>query len=175
VKDAGGAILPGVTVVAIDAGTSARSETVSDDRGSFVIPQLPPGTYRIEASLTGFKQFVREGVVVSVQQQIRVEIPLEVGAIAETVKVVAQESLLETTTSSVGKVVDNARIKALPLNTRNVYSLIFLTPGVTGSIGKSPSKAATSARRAWTGGRAIRMPTTWRARTRSRACMCRIG
>jgi hypothetical protein len=144
IRDADGAVLPGVAVVATNAGTNARSETVSDVRGAFLIAQLPPAPYKIEASLQGFRHFIREGVVVAVQQQVRVDVVLEVGAIAETVNVVAGASVLETTTSSVGKVVDSARIEALPLNTRNVYSLINLTPGVTGSIGNSHNQVSYS-------------------------------
>ena len=144
VKDSAGVLLPGVTIVAVATGTNARSETVSDAGGNFVIPQLPPGAYRVEASLQGFKQFVRDGVIISVQQQVRVEIPLEVGTVSETVKVAAHDTLLETTTSSVAKIVDNARIEALPLNTRNVYSLIFLTPGIAGSIGNSHNQISYS-------------------------------
>jgi hypothetical protein len=144
VRDADGAVLPGVTVVATNAGTNARSETVTDERGGYLLAQLPPAPYTLEASLAGFRHFVRTGVGVAVQQQVRVDIVLEVGAVAETVNVVAGASVLETTTSSVGKVVDNARIQALPLNTRNVYSLIYLTPGVTGGIGNSHNQVGYS-------------------------------
>ena len=144
VRDADGAVLPGVAVVAINAGTNARNETVTDERGGFVLAQLPPAPYRLEASLQGFRHFQRDGIVVAVQQQVRVDVVLEVGAVAETVNVVAGAAVLETTTSSVGKVVDNARIEALPLNTRNVYSLIYLTPGVSGSIGNSHNQISYS-------------------------------
>jgi hypothetical protein len=61
-----------------------------------------------------------------------------------TAPLLSCESLLEPTSSSVGKVVDNARIKALPLNTRNVYNLIFLTPGVAGTIGNSHNQVSYS-------------------------------
>ena len=144
VRDAAGAVVPGVTVSMINAGTNARSETVSDERGSFIVPQLPPGTYRLEATMQGFKGFVRSGIALQVQQQVRIDVVLEIGQMAETVNVVAGASILETTTSSVGKVVDNARIEALPLNTRNIYSLIYLTPGVTGGIGNSHNQVGYS-------------------------------
>ncbi len=144
VRDSAGAVMPGVTVTVIDSGTNARNEAVTDERGAFIVPQLPPGTYRIEAALQGFKSFVRTGIPVAVQQQFRMDIVLEIGQMAETVDVVAEASVLETVTSSVGKVVDNARIQALPLNTRNVYSLIYLTPGVTGGIGNSHNQVGYS-------------------------------
>ncbi|MGH9159193.1 MAG: carboxypeptidase-like regulatory domain-containing protein [Vicinamibacteraceae bacterium] len=68
VRDTAGAVLPGVTVVAINTGTNARSEAVADERGAYLIPQLPPGGYRLEAGLTGFRQFARDGLVLEVQQ-----------------------------------------------------------------------------------------------------------
>ena len=71
--------------------------------------------------------------MLEVQQQARVDVALQVGVLNETVSVVADASVLDATTSSVGKVVDNARIQSLPLNTRNIYSLIYLTPGVQGT------------------------------------------
>ena len=144
VRDAGGAVMPGVTVTVIDAGTNARNETVTDERGAFIVPQLPPGTYRVEAALQGFKSFIRSGVPLAVQQQFRLDVVLEIGQMAEAVDVVANASVLETMTSSVGKVVDNARIQALPLNTRNIYGLIYLTPGVAGGIGNSHNQVGYS-------------------------------
>ena len=62
---------------------------------------------------------------------------LEVGAVQEVVEVSADASLVDPNTSALGKLVDNRRIAELPLNTRNVYSLIFLTPGVAGTIGNA--------------------------------------
>src|SRR4029453_16147175 len=66
-----------------------------------------------------------------------IDFTLEVGELTEQVEVSAAATLLETSTGTVGKGVDNRRILELPLNTRNVYSLIFLTPGVAGSIGNN--------------------------------------
>ena len=144
VRDAAGAVVPGAVVTMINAGTNARDESVSDERGNFIVPQLPPGTYRLEATMQGFKGFVRTGIALQVQQQVRIDVVLEIGQMAETVNVVAGTSIVDTTTSSVGKVVDNARIQALPLNTRNIYSLIYLTPGVTGGIGNSHNQVGYS-------------------------------
>ncbi len=87
--------------------------------------------------MAGFRRAVRSGVVLQIQQTAIVDFTLELGAISEQVEVTAQTPALESTSSALGKVVDNRRILELPLNTRNVYSLIFLTPGVTGSIGNN--------------------------------------
>jgi hypothetical protein len=137
VKDSTEAVVPAAVVTATNSATNARSETKSDASGNYIVPLLPPGQYKIEVEATGFKKFVREGIVLQVQQQARVDVRLDVGAVSDAVTVRADATVLETATSSIGKVVDNRRIMELPLNSRNVYSLIYLTPGVTGSIGNN--------------------------------------
>ena len=137
VRDSSGSVVPNVTVAIIHTGTNARTEARSDSNGNYIAPLLPPGAYGIEAAAAGFKKFAQSGVGVQVQQQARVDIVLTVGDVTESVLVTADASILETTTSSIGKVVDNRRIVNLPLNTRNVYSLIFLTPGVSGTVGNN--------------------------------------
>jgi Carboxypeptidase regulatory-like domain/TonB dependent receptor-like, beta-barrel len=135
IKDPSGAVMPGVTVSITNVATNLRSEVPSDDQGTFIAPELQPGRYTVEATLPGFKRAVREGIVLQVQQRVQVDIVMAVGEVSESIEVTANAQLTETTTSSLGKIVDNRRILNLPLNTRNVYSLIFLTPGVTGSVG----------------------------------------
>ena len=137
IKDATGAVVPQATVVITNTATNTRTEARPDAGGNYIAPLLPPGQYRIEVEAPGFKKSVREGIVLQVQQQARVDLALAVGAVTESIVVAADVPLLETTTSSIGKVVDNRRIRNLPLNTRNVYSLIYLTPGVTGGIGNN--------------------------------------
>lgn len=137
VKDSAGAVVPNAAVVATNTGTGVRSEISSDGEGSYAFPLLPPGSYQIEASAPGFRRYQQQGIRLQVQQQARVDISLAVGELTESVNVVADAAVVEATTSSIGKVVDNKRIRELPLNTRNVYELIRLTPGVTGGIGNA--------------------------------------
>ena len=137
VKDSSDAVVPQARVTVVNTGTNARAEVRADSSGNYVAPLLPPGRYTVEAEAPGFKRAVREGIVLQVQQQARVDLVLAVGAVTESVVVTADAPLLESTTSTIGKVVDNRRIMNLPLNTRNVYALIYLTPGVAGSIGNN--------------------------------------
>jgi hypothetical protein len=88
--------------------------------------------------------FTQSGIVLRVQQQGRVDVVLQVGSINESIAVRGDAAVVEATTSSVGKVVDNKRILELPLNTRNVYSLVNLTPGVTGGIGNAHNQVSFS-------------------------------
>ncbi|MDX2269183.1 MAG: carboxypeptidase regulatory-like domain-containing protein [Bryobacter sp.] len=137
VLDPAGAAAPGASIVVTNLATNDAARTQTTGEGNYLVPLLRPGTYKIEVNLAGFKKFVQEGIVLQVQQQARLDITLAVGDVTESVSVTADASVLETTSSSIGKVVDNKRILDLPLNTRNVYGLIYLTPGVAGGIGNS--------------------------------------
>ncbi len=137
IKDASGAVLPGVTVTLTQLETSHKASVVTDVEGRFTSGPMPLGTYRLDAVLSGFKSSVRSGISLTLNEVARVDLMLEVGTLEEVVEVAAAASLVDASTSSVGKLVDNRRIAELPLNTRNVYSLIFLTPGVAGTIGNA--------------------------------------
>jgi carboxypeptidase family protein/TonB-dependent receptor-like protein len=136
-KDSSGAVIPRATVTITNQQTDSQEATVTDLEGRYTSVPLPPGAYRVEASLQGFRGASRRDVVVQVNTTVVIDFNLEVGDLTDQVEVRADATLLETDTSTVGKVVDNRRILELPLNTRNIYSLIFLTPGVAGSIGNN--------------------------------------
>src|SRR5437667_3259169 len=137
VSDGSGAVVAAARIVITNTGTNAKLDVVSNEEGSYTAPLLPPGAYSVAVTAQGFKSFEQSGVQLRVQQQARVNIVLQVGGVSESVSVSADAAVVEATTSSIGKVVDNKRILELPLNTRNVYSLVNLTPGVTGSIGNA--------------------------------------
>jgi len=137
VKNPDGAVIAGAEIIITQQETNRVTQIQTNNEGYYVSPPLPVGTYRVEAKMTGFRRVVRSGIVIQIQQTLVVDFALELGAISEQVEVTAEAPVLETTSSSLGKVVDNRRILDLPLNTRNVYSLIYLTPGVSGSIGNN--------------------------------------
>src|SRR5690349_15701237 len=151
VFDSSGGIVAGARIAITNSGTSATRTVTSNEEGNYTASLLPPGEYQIEVSAQGFKKFAQAGVQLRVQQQARVDIQLQVGELTESVSVHADAALVETTASSVGKVVDNKRILELPLNTRNVYTLINLTPGVTGSIGNQHNAVSYSVNGSRTG------------------------
>ncbi len=134
VRDSTGAVIPNAGIHITHLATDRQVTTTTNDRGEYVSIPLSVGHYRVEAVLSGFKRAVRSGIKLEVQQNAQVDFVLEVGELAERVEVVADAPLLESTTSTLGRVVDNRRIQELPLNTRNVYDLVRLTPGITGSI-----------------------------------------
>jgi hypothetical protein len=137
VTDPSGSGIPNTQVTVINDSTQLRSEVVTNDQGDFTAPLLPPGKYTLRFVAQGFSSLERTGIQLNIQQQARVDVSLNVGAVSESVSVSADAALVEATTSSVGKVVNNKTILELPLNTRNVYSLVNLTPGAAGNIGNA--------------------------------------
>ena len=126
-----GAVIPGATVVALNVETNARREVITNERGDFVIANLPIGAYEVSAEIAGFKRAVRAPVPLAVDQTARVNIALELGAITETVQVTGAAPLVNSETSSLGQVIEAQQIRELPLNGRNFVQLGLLVPGTT--------------------------------------------
>ncbi|HMJ61208.1 MAG TPA: TonB-dependent receptor [Bryobacteraceae bacterium] len=137
VTDSSGAGVAGAAIVARNVDTNERIESRSGAGGDYLLLNLKPGGYEVEVNAPGFKKYVRKGVRLQLEQESRLDVPLELGQVSEAVTVDANVTTLETTTSSIGTVVNNTAILNLPLDTRNVFSLIYLTPGVSGSIGNN--------------------------------------
>src|SRR5262245_14073180 len=131
VKDQTGAVLPGVEINATQTETGITRSTVTNETGTYVLPNLPLGPYRVEATLPGFRTFVQTGIVLQVNSSPVINPLLEVGQVAETVEVQANAAMVETRNSGVGQVIENERILELPLNGRNVNDLIVLAGGAT--------------------------------------------
>src|ERR1043165_8368640 len=100
VKDMTGAVLPGVEVKVTQTETSVARTTVTNETGSYVLPNLPLGPYRLEAALPGFRTFVQTGITLQVGSSPTVDVVLQVGQVSEQVEVEANAALVETRTSS---------------------------------------------------------------------------
>src|SRR6058998_99016 len=125
-RDQSGAVLPGVEVTATQTATGLARNVVTNETGSYILPNLAIGPYRLEAALPGFRTFVQAGIVLRVNSNPVINVVLELGQINEQIEVQANAALVETRSSTVGQVVENARILELPLNGRNVTDLITL-------------------------------------------------
>ena len=132
VRDQSGAVLPGVQVTMTQTATGLTRSVVSDEAGFYVVPNLPVGPYKLEASLPGFRTFEQTGIVLQVGSTPLINISLQVGQVAETVEVQADAALVETRNTGVGQVIDNVRVLELPLNARNVQQLITLSGNAIG-------------------------------------------
>src|SRR5438046_3959312 len=127
VKDQTGAVLPGVEVVATQTDTNSSRTTVTDETGSFVLPNLATGPYKLETSLPGFKGYVQTGIVLQVNTNPVINVVLQVGQVSEAVELQANAAQVETRSAGVGTVIENQRILELPLNGRQVTDLIVLS------------------------------------------------
>ncbi|HEV8131737.1 MAG TPA: carboxypeptidase-like regulatory domain-containing protein, partial [Acidobacteriota bacterium] len=128
ITDPSGAVLPGVEVIVENEQTGSVFKTISSDTGAYLAPQLLPGFYRVTAELTGFKKLTVEHVQVNVGQIATLDLRMQVGSVSEVVEVLGETPLVNTESGSIGHVVQNQQIMELPLNGRNVFDLVNLTP-----------------------------------------------
>jgi hypothetical protein len=129
VRDTSGGALPGAAITVVNEESGFRRTAISRSAGDFEVLLLPPGRYRIEATLPSFKRTIRPGLELQVDQRSRVDITLELGGVAEQVNVTEVLPLIQTEMSSIGTVVDNKKIVGLPLNGRDFFQLASLVPG----------------------------------------------
>ncbi|MFM8393624.1 MAG: carboxypeptidase-like regulatory domain-containing protein [Acidobacteriota bacterium] len=130
VRDGKGQVIAGAAILIsrIDTNDTTTAKTGPD--GSFTIPGLPPGEYRIEIESSGFQRLRQEGVRLTTGERIRLDLELSVGEFLTATVVRADASLLRTESSSLGQVIPPRTIVSLPLNGRNFFTLITLAPGV---------------------------------------------
>ena len=126
VTDESGAVLPGVTVTATQTDTGATRTVVTGENGSYVLPNLPTGPYRLEAMLQGFRAYVQTGIVLQVAAAPVINVALALGNVEETVTVAADAPLVDVKSAGIGTVIENERILELPLQGRQVTDLILL-------------------------------------------------
>ncbi|HEY3973209.1 MAG TPA: TonB-dependent receptor [Candidatus Sulfotelmatobacter sp.] len=137
VSDPSGAVLSGVKVAATNDATGIGSDTVSNDSGDFVFPNLAVGNYTVSFDLTGFKKAVRHGISLDVNQVITLNMTLQLGENKEVVDVTSEAPLVDTTSTQLGAVVNNRSVNELPLNARDTYQFLQLQPGVQSQLGSS--------------------------------------
>jgi len=130
VKDSSGALVAGATVRAVNIATGVAITSQTNTDGNYSLDFLPTGEYTVTADAAGFKQFERTGIAVRVNDRLTLNIVLEVGAATERITVSGEAPLLETTSTSLGTVIDNRRITQLPLMYGNPMMLQYLATGV---------------------------------------------
>jgi len=131
VKDESGTIVPGATVTATNVDTQLSRTAVTDAEGHYSLTLLPLGSYKVEVTLSGFKNFVQTGIVLDLGRNARVDATLGPGAVQETISVVADAPLVETSSAALSRRVGQNEVLNLPLVNRDVYSLLSITGGVT--------------------------------------------
>ena len=139
VSDTSGAAISGARVVVTNVETNITFQTTTNQEGLFVTPPLNVGNYTVTVEQQGFKKAVRSGMTLEVDQRASINVALEVGAVTESIEVMGVAPLVETSTGTLGKVVENRRVQELPLNGRNVLALTLLTPSVKSNAGPTNS------------------------------------
>ncbi len=142
VKDEKGAVVPNATVTVTNIGTNSSRTVQTSGEGVYEIPQLVPGTYRLEVDASNFAKFTQEPVVVNVLSRATIDAVLKPAGATASVTVTAENTpLVETTKTEVSGVIDQRQMEDLPVNGRSFASLAILIPGATLAPSFDPTKS----------------------------------
>jgi hypothetical protein len=130
VKDEQGAVIPNADIKATNVATGFTRTSKTDGEGVYTIQYLPIGRYSVDVNASGFKKFVQQNMMITVDQTQSLNVTLVVGAESQTIEVTTAPPLINTATSELGRTVSPEEINSLPLTTRTAYAEISLTPGV---------------------------------------------
>ncbi len=137
VLDPSGAVIAGADVLVVNDATAVQYPGKTNSEGYYVVPNIPPGTYRIQVSNSGFKTIIKPDIVIHVEDALAINFTLPIGAASEIVTVEGGAPIINTTDASVSTVVDGNYVENMPLNGRSFQDLILLTPGVVTSSPQS--------------------------------------
>ena len=127
VSDSTNAAVPDANISLKNVGTGSERSTVTTGSGDYTFPEVPVGVYSITATHSGFKTAASNNVQVQVQQSVRLDFSLQVGAVTQSIEVEASGALLQAENATLGTVVENQAVNELPLNGRNYLSLVQLS------------------------------------------------
>ena len=133
VTDASQSAVPGATVTVTDVSRNTSQTSVTDSSGRYIFTALQPGRYDLIVDASGFNKFEQRAFELQVQQQASIDVELTIGSVKSTVEVKGTGALINTTSATLGQVVDNKFILSLPLAGRSPLTLVQLTPGVSPS------------------------------------------
>src|SRR5467141_2691719 len=137
VMDTSGGAVPATSVTLINEATHATREVQSGANGEYIFLEAPVGTYEIDSVSQGFKKYTRKGIVLNLNEGLSVDLTLQIGAATEIVEVTGAPPVVDTTSTQLGAVVNERSSTQLPLNTRDVFQLLQLQPGVQSQIGNN--------------------------------------
>ena len=141
VLDPSGGVIVGADVLIINNATGVQYPGKANSEGYYVVPNIPPGNYRIQVSNSGFKTIIKPDIVIHVQDALAINFTLPIGAASEIVTVEGGAAIINTENAAVSTVVDSKYVDNMPLNGRSFQDLILLTPGV---VTNSPQAGGTA-------------------------------
>ncbi|HEY7792053.1 MAG TPA: carboxypeptidase-like regulatory domain-containing protein, partial [Vicinamibacterales bacterium] len=129
VKDAQGAVLPGVTVTATSPALIGNQVAVTEANGSYQFPALPPGTYTLKYELAGFQTMTRENIVLAIAQTLNIDTQLQLASLKENVTVTAESPVVDTQSTAVGNTFSQTKLTGVPSST-DLWAALAQSPGV---------------------------------------------
>ncbi len=151
VLDPSNKVIGGADILVINDATAMKYSGKTNGDGIYIVPNLPPGSYRLQVSKVGFKTLIKPDIVLNIQDALSINFTLPVGAVFEVVTVEGGASMINTTDASVSTVVDQTYVKNMPLNGRSFQDLILLSPGVVTQTPQVSQSAAIAAGNGATG------------------------
>ncbi len=131
VADPSGAVVPGVTVTAVDTNTGVKQTVVTDQKGFYEFPALAIGTYELDIQQTGFRPYRQTGLVIDANSALVADVKLTLGTSQQEVTVSTTAAHVETSSTQMGEVIEDKKIESVPLNGRSYTDLLALQPGVS--------------------------------------------
>src|SRR5262249_48883919 len=119
VRDQSGAVIPGVEIKAEQEGTGLTRSAVSNETGAYTVVLLPPGTYAVTFALPGFQKIINKNVVINATEKVTLNASLRVADLDTVLEVTSAAQLLQTETTTLGRVIDEHLTTTLPLPTKN--------------------------------------------------------
>jgi hypothetical protein len=145
VTDPSGAIVPNVTITITNAKTGALRTLTTNDVGQYVAPGLPIGTYDLKAEASGFKLEESKGIVLNVNDRVRVDFQMKMGTKAETVSVESNAVQVQADSSEISSLSSGTQMSELSTNGRSIYTYVILTPGANNLMPSFQAPTAVSA------------------------------
>ena len=139
IVDESGSVLPGVTVTLRGAGVAGAPTVVTSETGTYRFPVLPPGTYSVEYSLTGFTTLKRENIPVAVGSVVELDVSMKVGALEESITVSGESPVVNVVSSEVSTTYNRQWVESAPVKRFSYFDLINSAPGVsaTSNVGQA--------------------------------------
>ena len=125
-----GKVIVGAEIAVVNDATRVQNFTKTNGDGVYVVPNLPPGSYRVQVAKLGFKTLIKPDITLNVQDALAINFTLPIGAVSETITVQGGAPLISTESGAVSTVIDRNFVENLPLNGRSFNTLLQLTPGV---------------------------------------------
>jgi hypothetical protein len=137
IADATSAVVVGAKVEVVNIATNASVSSATNQNGNYEVPYLLPGLYRVTVEMPGFKRSVRDAIELRVNDRLTLDFTLQLGEVADSIVVTGETPLLDTATASIGMIMDERRVRELPVVGGNPFYLSRLTAGVLSSAGRS--------------------------------------